>query len=224
LHGFSAAESGKVSQMGVAARVRIQDVQVLADDWSVLRKTTFAFRRNDGSWQTQTRETYDRGNGAAMLLYDDARRTVVLVRQFRFPTYVNGNDDLLIEVPAGRLEEDSPAECIRAEVEQETGFRVRDVQSVLEAYMSPGSVTEKLHFFIGRYTPGDRVSTGGGQFDEGEDIEVLELSIDDALAMIASGQIRDGKTIMLLQYAALHLLPGRSVHPNSGRTALPPPS
>ena len=153
--------------MGVAARVRIQHVQVLADDWSVLRKTTFAFRRSDGSWQTQTRETYDRGNGAAMLLYDDARRTVVLVRQFRFPTYVNGNDDLLIEVPAGRLEDDSPAECIRAEVEQETGFRVCDVQPVLEAYMSPGSVTEKLHFFIGRYTARDRVSTGGGEFRRG---------------------------------------------------------
>jgi nudix-type nucleoside diphosphatase (YffH/AdpP family) len=158
-----------------------------------------------------------------MLLYDDARRTVVLVRQFRFPTYVNGNDDLLIEVPAGRLEEDSPAECISAEVEQETGFRVRDVQPVLEAYMSPGSVTEKLHFFIGRYTPRDRVSTGGGEFDEGEDIEVLELPIEDALAMIAFGEIRDGKTIMLLQYAALHLFPGLSAHPKSGRTPSPPP-
>ncbi len=210
--------------MGVEERVRIQDVQVLSDDWSVLRKTTFAFRRNDGSWQTQTRETYDRGNGAAMLLYDDARGTVVLVRQFRFPTYVNGNDDLLIEVPAGRLETDAPAECIRAEVEQETGFRVRDVQPVLEAYMSPGSVTEKLHFFVGRYTPRDRVSTGGGEFDEGEDIEVLELPIDDALEMIASGQIRDGKTIMLLQYAALHLFPGRSALRSGGRTAFPPPS
>jgi nudix-type nucleoside diphosphatase (YffH/AdpP family) len=210
--------------MGVAARVRIQHVQVLADDWSVLRKTTFAFHRSDGSWQTQTHKTYDRGNGAAMLLYDDARRTIVLVRQFRFPTYVNGNDDLLIEVPAGRLEDDSPTECIRAEVEQETGFRVCDVQPVLEAYMSPGSVTEKLHFFIGRYTARDRVSTGGGEYHEGEDIEVLELTIDNALAMIASGQIRDGKTIMLLQYAALHLFPGRSALPSGGRTAFPPPS
>lgn len=130
------------------------------------------------------------------------------MRQFRFPTYVNGNDDLLIEVPAGRLEQDSPAECIRAEFEQETGFRVCDVQPVLEAYMSPGSVTEKLHCFIGRYAARYRVSIGGGDYHEGEDIEVLEFSIDDALGMIASGQIRDGKTIMLLQYAALHLFPG----------------
>ena len=191
--------------MSVSDRVRIKQVRVLSDDWYVLKKTTFDFRRNDGSWQTQNRETYDRGNGAAMLLYDPERRTVILVRQFRFPAFVNGNDDLLIEAPAGLLDAAEPESRIRAEVEEETGYRVRDVEKVFEAYMSPGSVTEKLHFFVGRYTPADRVSAGGGEEEEGEDIEVLELGIDQALAMIGSGEIRDAKTIMLLQYAALKI-------------------
>jgi|SRR6185369_4609099 len=191
--------------MSIADRVRIKQVKVLSDDWYVLKKTTFDFRRNDGSWQTQNRETYDRGNGAAMLLYDPERRTVILVRQFRFPAFVNGNDDLLIEAPAGLLDAAEPESRIRAEVEEETGYRVRDVEKVFEAYMSPGSVTEKLHFFVGRYTPADRVSAGGGEEEEGEDIEVLELGIDQALAMIGSGEIRDAKTIMLLQYAALKI-------------------
>ena len=191
--------------MSLADRVRIKDVRVLSDDWYVLKKTTFSFRRNDGVWQTQSRETYDRGNGAVILLYDDERRTVILVRQFRFPAYVNGNDDLLIEAPAGLLDAAGPEERIRAEVEEETGYRVRDVQKVFEAYMSPGSVTEKLFFFVGRYRPSDRTSAGGGDPSEGEDIEVLELGLDQAMAMIASGEIRDAKTIMLLQFAALYL-------------------
>ncbi len=191
--------------MGVADRVRIEDVQILSDSWYVLKKTTFSYRRNDGTWQTQVRETYDRGNGAVILLYDEDRRTIILVRQFRFPAFVNGAADLLIEAPAGLLDNASPEDRIRAEVEEETGYRVREVRKIFEAYMSPGSVTEKLHFFIGRYTPSDRISDGGGHPDEGEDIEVLERPIEQAIEMVASGEIEDAKTIMLIQYAALHL-------------------
>jgi len=192
--------------MPVADRVRIEAVETLSDDWYVLKKTTFSFQRRDGRWQRQSRETYDRGNGAVILLYDEARRTVILVRQFRFPAFVNGADDLLIEAPAGLLDQASPAERIQAEVEEETGYRVRDVEPIFEVYMSPGSVTEKLYFFTGCYTAADRVSDGGGHADEGEDIEVIELGIDTAMAMIASGEIKDGKTVILLQHAALHLL------------------
>jgi nudix-type nucleoside diphosphatase (YffH/AdpP family) len=192
-------------KMGVADRVRIEDVQILSDSWYVLKKTTFSYRRNDGTWQTQVRETYDRGNGAVILLYDEDRRTIILVRQFRFPAFVNGAADLLIEAPAGLLDNASPEDRIRAEVEEETGYRVREVRKIFEAYMSPGSVTEKLHFFIGRYTPSDRISDGGGHPDEGEDIEVLERPIEQAIEMVASGEIEDAKTIMLIQYAALHL-------------------
>ena len=191
--------------MSIADRVRVQNVRVLSDDWYVLKKTTFSYRRRDGSWQDQSRETYDRGNGAAILLYDPARRTVILTRQFRYPAFVNGCDSLLIEAPAGLLDEVSPEDRIRAEAEEETGYRVHDVSPIFEAYMSPGSVTEKLYFFVGRYTPADRVSTGGGNAVEGEDIDVLEVGIDEAMAMIAAGTIMDGKTIMLLQHAALTL-------------------
>ena len=190
-----------------ADRVRIVDVQVLSDDWYVLKKTTFDYRRADGSWQRQSRETYDRGNGATLLLFDPRRRTVVLTRQFRLPAFVNGHEGMLIEAPAGLLEAASPETRIRAEVEEETGYRVKSVRKVFEAFMSPGSVTEKLYFFVAEYDAAARVSRGGGVADEGEDIEVLELSIDDALTMIERGEIMDGKTIMLLQYAALHLFP-----------------
>lgn len=193
--------------MSIAHRVRIEDVTVLSDDWYVLKKTTFSFRRSDGSWQRQSRETYDRGNGATILLYDPTRRTVILTRQFRYPAFVNGHDDLLIEAPAGLLDNAEPEVRIRAETEEETGFRVRDVRPIFDAFMSPGSVTERLHFFVGQYEPGDRTSSGGGNAAEGEDIAVLEVGIDEALSMIGSGTIRDGKTIMLLQYAALHLFP-----------------
>jgi nudix-type nucleoside diphosphatase (YffH/AdpP family) len=193
--------------MSIADRIRIAKIEVLSDNWYVLRKASFAFRRNDGSWQNQAREAYDRGNGAAIFLYDEARRTTILVRQFRYPAYSNGHDDLLTEVPAGLLDDASPEERIRLEVEEETGYRIRDVHKVFEAFMSPGSVTEKLHFFIGRYSPADRASAGGGAADEGEDIEVLELGFDAALAMIGTGEICDAKSIMLLQYAALHIFP-----------------
>ncbi|MDT3718256.1 NUDIX domain-containing protein [Pseudomonas oryzihabitans] len=193
--------------MSIAPRIRVEEVTILSDDWFVLKKTTFAFLRSDGSWQRQSRETYDRGNGATILLYDPQRRTVVLTRQLRYPAFVNGHDDLLIEAPAGLLDAAEPEARIRAEVEEETGFQVREVRQVFDAFMSPGSVTERLHFFVGEYAPADRKAAGGGNIEEGEDIAVLELDVDEALAMIESGAIRDGKTIMLLQYAALKLLP-----------------
>ena len=191
--------------MSIAPRIRVEEVEVLSDDWFVLKKTTFAFLRSDGTWQRQSRETYDRGNGATILLYDPRRRTVVLTRQLRYPAFVNGHDDLLIEAPAGLLDAAEPEVRIRAEVEEETGFQVREVRQVFDAFMSPGSVTERLHFFVGEYAPGDRKSAGGGNVAEGEDIAVLEVDLDEALAMIDAGTIRDGKTIMLLQYAALKL-------------------
>ena len=188
-------------------RVRIHKVETLSDDWFLLQKTTFDYRRNDGSWQTQTRETYDRGNGATILLYNRERRSVVLIRQFRFPTYGNGHDGFLIETAAGLLDHATPEQRIKAEVEEETGYRVSEVRKVFEAFMSPGSVTERLYFFVAEYDPASRAGAGGGIAEEGEDIEVLELSMARALDMMASGEIADGKTIMLLQYAALHLLP-----------------
>lgn len=183
-------------------RIRLISEQVLSDDWYLLRKVTFDYRRRDGSWQRQSREVYDRGNGAVILLYNLARRTVLLTRQFRMPAYVNGSGDgLLIEACAGLLDGEDPAACIRREAEEETGFRVRAPRQVFEAYMSPGSVTERLHFFVAEYEDRDRVSAGGGDAKEGEEIETLEMSLDEAMQMIDAGGIRDGKTIMLLQYA-----------------------
>jgi GDP-mannose pyrophosphatase NudK len=197
------------SKMSDSERVRIRSVQTLSDDWYVLKKTTFDYLRRDGTWQTQRRETYDRGNGAAILLFNRDYRTVVLIRQFRFPAYVNGLvDGMLVEACAGLLDRDGPEECIRREAEEETGFQVRNVQKVFEAYMSPGSVTEKLFFFVGEYTHEHRVSAGGGDHTEGEDIEVLEIPIQEALEMIADGRIIDAKTIMLLQYTKLRNLFG----------------
>lgn len=192
--------------MSVQDRVKVREVKLLSDNWYTLKTTTFDWRRSDGRWQECKRETYDRGNGAVLLLYNRARRSVVLTRQFRYPAFVNGHDGLLIEAPAGLLDDATPEECIRAEAEQEVGFRVRAPHKVFDAFMSPGSVTERLHFFVAEYDPEDRIGSGGGLEHEGEDIEVLELGLDDALAQVASGQIRDGKTIMLLQHAALHLM------------------
>ena len=184
--------------------VEVLKTEVLSDNWYVLRKVTFRLRKRDGSWEVQSREAYDRGNGAAILLYDGARRTVVLTRQFRLPTYVNGNaSGMLIEACAGLLDNDSPETCIAREAFEETGYEVRNARQVMRAYMSPGSVTEILHFFVAEYSHAQRRNDGGGV--EEEDIEVMELSFDAALGGIASGEIRDGKTIMLLQYAALHL-------------------
>jgi nudix-type nucleoside diphosphatase (YffH/AdpP family) len=191
--------------MTISDRLRVHSVRVLSDDHYTLKTTTFEWRRANGEWQTQHRETYDRGNGATLLPYNLAQRTVVLVRQFRYPAYVNGCDDLLIEAAAGQLDNASPEVRIRAEAEEETGYRLGDIRKVFEAFMSPGSVTEKLHFFVAEYAPEMRISGGGGIAAEGEDIEVLELPIDQALAMISDGRIADAKTIMLLQYAALNI-------------------
>jgi GDP-mannose pyrophosphatase NudK len=185
-------------------RIRIVEERLLSDNWYTLKTTRFDYRRRDGSWQQQNRETYDRGNGAVLLLFNAARGTVVLTRQFRFPAYVNGcTDGMLVEACAGLLDGDDPHACIRREAEEETGFVVRSPRKVFEAYMSPGSVTEKLHFFVAEYDEADRISTGGGHVAEGEDIEVIEMSLSDALQQVSSGTIQDGKTVMLLQHAAL---------------------
>ena len=185
-------------------RVRVIEQRTLADDWFVLKKTGFEYRRRDGRWQLLHRETYDRGNGAVLLLFSRVRGTVMLTRQFRFPAFVNGcADGLLVEACAGLLDGEDPQAAIRREVQEETGVAVRTPRKVFEAYMSPGSVTEKLHFFVAEYDDADRVGDGGGDAREGEDIEVLELPLAGALKMIANGEIQDGKTIMLLQHAAL---------------------
>jgi len=184
--------------------IRILEQQVLAHDWYLLRKTTFEHRRRDGRLQVVSRETYDRGNGVALLLFNAARGTVILTRQFRFPAWVNGSaDGMLIEACAGQLDGDDPAAAMQREAIEETGYDVRSPRKVFEAYMSPGSVTEKLHFFVAAVGDADRRHAGGGEAAEGEDIEVLELTLAQALAMVASGEIADGKTIMLLQHAAL---------------------
>ncbi len=195
--------------MSLENRVQVRSVEVLSDQWYVLRKTTFDYLRRDGTWQRQTRETYDRGNGATILLYDPRRRTVILTRQFRLPAYVNGHSGMLIETPAGLLDAELPEVRIVAELEEETGFRIERVQRVFDAFMSPGSVTERVHFFVAEYDPSSRTATGGGVAEEGEDIEVLEMPFDEAVQAIAEGGIVDGKTIMLLQYAQLHLFPPR---------------
>ncbi|HAU96042.1 MAG TPA: GDP-mannose pyrophosphatase [Serratia marcescens] len=185
-------------------RVRIVETRVLSDDWYLLKKTTFDFLRRDGVWQRQSRETYDRGDGAVILLFNRQAKTVILTRQFRFPVFVNGHDGMLIEAAAGLLDDASPEARIRAEVEEETGYFVHNVEKVFEAYMSPGSVTEKLHFFVGEYQANDRLNEGGGLAAEGEDLEVLELPLAQALQAVRQGTIVDAKTIMLLQFVALN--------------------
>ena len=191
--------------MTISDRIRVQDVRVLSDSYGTLKSTTLQWRRDDGAWQTQTRETYDRGQAAALLPYNRAQRTVILVRQFRYPAFMAGHDDLLIEAAAGLLDDISPEERIRLEAEEETGYRLHDVHKVFDAFMSPGALTEKIHFFVAEYESHMRVSAGGGLADEGEEIEVLELGLDEALAMISDGRIVDAKTIMLLQHAALRI-------------------
>jgi nudix-type nucleoside diphosphatase (YffH/AdpP family) len=183
--------------------ILIRSEEVLSDDWAVLKKVTFDYRRRDGSFERQVRQTYDRGNGAAILPYDPDRGTILLVRQFRLPAYVNGHPEPLVEVCAGLLDAEEPEACIRREAEEELGYRLRHVERVFEAFMSPGSVTERLVFFTARYTPGDRIGRGGGDHLEGEDIDVIEIRLDRAAAMIAEGGIVDGKTIMLIQHAKL---------------------
>lgn len=184
----------------------IRNVQttVLSDNWYTLRKVTYEALQRDGSWQHFTREAYDRGNGATILLYNKEQQTVILTRQFRMPTYVNGNEDgYLIETCAGLLDLDNPEDCIRRETEEETGYKISHVEKVFEVYMSPGSVTEILYFFTAEYATSMKVSDGGGIAEESENIEVLEMPFSQAMSMIRTGEIRDAKTIMLLQHAAL---------------------
>ena len=186
-----------------AEPIRVREVRVLSDAHYVLRKTVFDYLRRDGSWQTLSRETYDRGNGAAILPYDPVRGTVLLVRQFRYPAYVNGHPEPMIEAIAGLLDEKDPLTAVSHEAEEEAGFRIRAPRRVFDAYMSPGAVTERLTFFVAEYSAADRIGEGGGLHKEGEDIEVLEPFFAEALAMIADGRIVDAKTLMLLQHVRL---------------------
>jgi GDP-mannose pyrophosphatase NudK len=188
-------------------KVKNLQTEILSDNWYVLKKVTYDYLKADGTWQKQTREAYDRGNGACILLYNTDQKTVILIKQFRLPTYINGNDTgMLIEVCAGLLDGDNPGDCVRRESEEESGYKVSEVRKIFEAYMSPGSVTEIVHFFVAEYRKDMRVNEGGGLEHEQEDIEVLEVKLDDAIEMINRGEIKDGKTIMLLQYAKLNNL------------------
>jgi len=188
-------------------KIKIKSTEVLSDNWYVLNKVTYEYQKKDGDWETHVREAYDRGNGAVILLYNTAQKTVILTRQFRLPSYINGNESgMLIEACAGLLDKDDPESCIKKETEEETGYRVSNVQKVFESYMSPGSVTEILYFFVAEYDEGMKISEGGGLEEEQENIEVLELSFDKALHMMSTGEIKDAKTIMLLQYAKIHKL------------------
>ena len=180
--------------------IEITATEVLSDNWYVLRKYTYRYQDPAGRWVTRTREAYDRGNGAVILLYDPSEGTIILTRQFRLPTFVNGNPDgMMIEACAGLLDKERPEDAIRRETEEETGYRIQTLEKVFEAYMSPGSVTEILHFYIAEYTPSMKVTEGGGLKHEQEEIEVLEMNFKDAWRMMDSGEIRDAKTIMLLQ-------------------------
>jgi nudix-type nucleoside diphosphatase (YffH/AdpP family) len=191
--------------MTISDRIRVKSVRPLSNGHFKLNAVTFEWRRDDGQWQSLEREVLDRGDGAALLPYNLTQRTVILVKQFRYPAYAHGYDGLLIEAAAGLLDNAAPEQRIRLEAEEETGYRLHDVQKIFEAFMSPGAITEKIHCFVAEYEPSMRVSAGGGLIDEGEEIEVLELSIDEAMAMISDGRIADAKTIMLLQYAALRI-------------------
>jgi GDP-mannose pyrophosphatase NudK len=187
--------------------VKILSKEILSDNWYTLNKITFEYHKKDGTVETQSREAYDRGNGATILLYNKPSQTVILTRQFRLPTYLNGNDSgMLIETCAGLLDKDNAETAIKRETEEETGYKIKEVKKVFEAYMSPGSVTEILYFFVAEYSKDMKVSDGGGHHDEQENIEVLETLFSDAVKMISTGEIKDGKTIMLLQYAQLNHL------------------
>ncbi len=185
--------------------INILSTEILSDNWYFLRKYTYEFTKLNGTVHTQSREVYDRGNGATILLYNKEKQTVILTRQFRLPTFVNGNKSgMLIESCAGLLDKDNAEDCIKREAEEETGYQISHVQKVFEAYMSPGSVTEILHFFIAEYSDAMKIGSGGGLDHEQENIEVMELPFQEAVEMMKSGEIRDGKTIMLLQYIQLH--------------------
>jgi GDP-mannose pyrophosphatase NudK len=185
----------------------IQKTEILSNNWYTLKKVTVEYQKKDSTWDIQEREVYDRGNGAVILLYNSLKETVILTRQFRLPTYLNGNKTgLLIEACAGLLDLDNPEACIIRETEEETGYQLRSVKKIFEAYMSPGAVTEILHFFVGEYDISMKVSEGGGLEHEHEDIDVIEIPFAQAYVMIESGEIKDAKTIMLLQYAKINNL------------------
>ena len=185
--------------------IKILKTEILSDNWYTLKKITYSYNKKDGTLRTQTREAYDRGNGATVLLYNREEKTVILTRQFRMPSFINGNETgMLIESCAGLLDGDSPGDCVIKEAEEETGYRIKAPRKIFEAYMSPGAVTEIVHFFIAEYSAEMKVGEGGGASDEEENIEVLEMGIDTAMKMIDNGEIKDGKTIMLLQYVMLH--------------------
>lgn len=187
--------------------VRNIEKTLLSDNWYTLHKYSFEYQKEDGSWETQHREAYDRGNGAVILLFNKQQQTIILTRQFRMPTYVNGNvDGMMIEACAGILEKGNAEETIRMEVEEETGYKIDVVQKIFESYMSPGSVTEILYFFIGAYEAKMKVSDGGGAADETENIEVLEMPFKEAMDLFKTGVIKDAKTIMLLQWAEINKL------------------
>ena len=184
--------------------IKIQKTELLSDNWYILNKVTFDYQKKDESWITQKREVYDRGDGAAILLYNSNTKTVLLTRQFRLPSYLNGNESgMMIEVCAGLLDKDNPEECIIRETEEETGYRISKVEKIMESYMSPGAVTEILHLFVGEYKSSMKVSEGGGLESEQENIDVLEMSYDEAYNMISTGEIKDAKTILLLQHAKI---------------------
>ncbi|WP_162127413.1 GDP-mannose pyrophosphatase NudK [Flavobacterium phycosphaerae] len=186
-------------------KIEILKTEILSDNWYTLRKITYNYLKKDGHWETQSREAYDRGNGATILLYNKHSKTVILTQQFRLPTYVNGNETgMMIEACAGLLDKDNSEECIRRETEEETGYKISAVEKLFEVYMSPGSVTEIVYFFAAEYTKAMKINEGGGIQEEQENIEVLELDFDKAYGMIASGEIKDAKTIMLLQYAKIN--------------------
>jgi len=184
--------------------VSIEKTEILSDNWYTLKKVTFTIKNENGDTETQSREAYDRGNGAVVLLYNTHSKNVILTKQFRLPTYINGNPTgMLIEACAGLLDNDNPEDCVKREAEEETGYKISKVEKIFEAYMSPGSVTEILHFFIAEYSDDMKINEGGGLEDEGENIEVLQLPFDETLSMIDNGEIKDAKTIMLLQHLRL---------------------
>lgn len=185
-------------------KVNIEKTEILSDNWYTLKKVTFNIKKENGETETQSREAYDRGNGAVILLYNTTSKNVILTKQFRLPTYINGNSTgMLIEACAGLLDNDNPEDCIKRETEEETGYKISKVEKIFEAYMSPGSVTEILHFFIAEYSDDMKINDGGGLEEEGENIEVLELEFNKTLSMIDNGEIKDAKTIMLLQHLRL---------------------
>jgi len=191
----------------MADRIKILKTEILSDNWYTLKKITYGYLKSDGTWQTHSREAYDRGNGATILLYNKEQKTVILTRQFRLPSFVNGNSTgMLIEACAGLLDKDNAEDCIKRETEEETGYKITEVRKIFEAYMSPGSVTELLYFFVAEYSKSMKVHEGGGIEHEEENIEVLEIPVQQAMEMIDNGEIKDGKTIMLLQYVKLHNL------------------